>query len=842
MRRVPRGPIAVTGITDKSRITDGVMKFWKHSLMFRLVGRFSLVSIAAVFGVGAIAFLRAKSTLETSTLERLEVTATLKEQALERWIRNQREGTMALAALPELRAPASILHVAEESSPEFRAASAQIQQILRAVLATRADWVQVAILSVREGKIWVSTDFPRQGEYRNREPYFIQGRQETFVQNPYLSWGTNQPTMTVATPLRNTKGESIAVLVVDLDLTPLDEIVSDRTGLGNSGQAYLVDRSRNIVQSEGFAPSNLSHNAIAPGIEAALAGGEGSGFYLDRTGIPTLGAYRWVEAPELALLVEVPRREVLAPLRQLSRTVWLVGLGWAGFLVVGAFLLARSIARPILAITKVVTQVADGDWTPVASVLAEDEVGLLARNFNRMTERVRHLHTGLEDKVSQLAHAKERIESLNAELEDENTDLMAELRSANARLEQFLQAVPVGIVAIDTHRQVSYINHSAQQLLGTDVVPGLSIDTLLAPDRNTLCVARTRRLYPIGQLPLLQALDGYCTTVEDLEIHQGDRIVPVEAWGRPIYDDLGNIIYAIAAFQNITARQEVEAQRQKFTDEMFQLSQAASRFVPDRFLHLLEKRSIVDVTLGDSVQKEMSILFSDIRDFTTLSEVMTPAQNFRFINSYLSSMEPIITENYGFIDKYIADAIMALFNRSANDALRAAIAMLEKLKVYNKNRMKSGYKPIAIGMGINTGSLMLGTVGGHQRMDGTAIGDAVNLASRLESLTKNYGVSLLISNHTFFQIDDVTQYSFRAVDRVRVKGKSERVSVFEVFDADPPKLRDGKLKTKILFEEALLLYNKGMFAEAEIRFSECLQQNPEDTVAQIYARRCQEKR
>ncbi len=145
----------------------------------------------------------------------------------------------------------------------------------------------------------------------------------------------------------------------------------------------------------------------------------------------------------------------------------------------------------------------------------------------------------------------------------------------------------------------------------------------------------------------------------------------------------------------------------------------------------------------------MSILFADIRDFTTLSERMTPEENFKFINAYLSHMEPAILDNNGFIDKYIGDAIMALFSRSADDAIKAGIDMLHRLAKYNTKRTNPERPPIQIGIGINTGSLMLGTVGGQTRMDGTVIGDAVNLASRLEALTKHYGVSLLISHHTF---------------------------------------------------------------------------------------------
>ena len=123
-------------------------------------------------------------------------------------------------------------------------------------------------------------------------------------------------------------------------------------------------------------------------------------------------------------------------------------------------------------------------------------------------------------------------------------------------------------------------------------------------------------------------------------------------------------------------------------------------------------------------------------------------------------------------------------------------------------------------------------------MDGTVISDAVNLASRMEGLTKDYGVSLLISHHTFLHLQHPLMYAFRLIDRVKVKGKSEAIAVFEVFDADPPEIREGKLSTKSRFEQGLLLYIRHSFREAAQLFQTCLEIAPEDTVAQIYLERC----
>lgn len=264
-----------------------------------------------------------------------------------------------------------------------------------------------------------------------------------------------------------------------------------------------------------------------------------------------------------------------------------------------------------------------------------------------------------------------------------------------------------------------------------------------------------------------------------------------------------------------------------------------SRFVPQEFLRLMGKENIINIGLGDHIEMTMTILFSDIRDFTAISEQMTPKDNFAFINSYLEKMEPAIAREGGIIDKYIGDAIMSLFPRSADSALNGAISMLRNLESYNGERERSGEKPIKIGIGINTGLMMLGIIGGRHHMESTVISDAVNLASRIESMTKNYMTPILISEHTYYSLQDPSLYSIRFVDRVKVKGKEQCQSVYEVFDADPPSLREAKQKTKGIFEEALAHYHLKKIPEAIELLSECLSAAPDDTVAQVYKDRCQ---
>ncbi|UWU46884.1 PAS domain S-box-containing protein [Limnospira platensis C1] len=285
------------------------------------------------------------------------------------------------------------------------------------------------------------------------------------------------------------------------------------------------------------------------------------------------------------------------------------------------------------------------------------------------------------------------------------------------------------------------------------------------------------------------------------------EIIWISESARIVNDENGDILYYQGFVEDITERKRAEAELERFTSELFELNQSFFRFVPHQFLQYLGKDSIVDVQLGDNVQREMSVLFADIRDFTSLSEQMTPEDNFKFINAYLSHVEPAIAEYRGFVDKYIGDEIMALFSQSADDALRAGIRMLDLLAEYNKTRRRTDptkptYRPpIEIGIGINTGKLMLGTVGGKSRMDGTVIGDAVNLASRLEGLTKNYGVSLLISHYTFVRLNHINEYGIRLIDHVQVKGKLEMVSVFEVFDADPPTCAPENKPQKLCLSE-----------------------------------------
>ncbi|HAX87134.1 MAG TPA: diguanylate cyclase [Cyanobacteria bacterium UBA11370] len=455
-----------------------------------------------------------------------------------------------------------------------------------------------------------------------------------------------------------------------------------------------------------------------------------------------------------------------------------------------------------------------------------------------------------------LAEQNAQLQQMNQVLEQLNREqaaLISQLHENESRLRQFLEAMPVGVAVLDAEGKPYFINQKAKEIFGKGVVPHTTTEQL--SDVYQVYQAGINQKYPVEKLPIVRALKGESAIADDLEIHQGDKIIPLEVWATPIYDAKGNLIYAINTLQNITDRKQAETERQKFIEELFELNcnlelaleseselaNAAKRFVPNEFLSHLGHKSLVDVQVGDQVQQEMSVLFSDIRDFTALSETMTPQENFKFINAYLSRMGPAISAHQGFIDKYIGDAIMALFSGEADNAVKAGIAMLNQLAEYNQNRINSGYVPLKIGIGINTGSLMLGTVGEQSRMDTTVISDAVNLASRLEQLTKNYEASLLISHHTLARLQDPSQYNIRLIEKVKVKGKSKAVAVFEVLDGDREEMRDAKLATKSSLEEGLFLYYRQHFREAAERFQEVLTINPWDRVAQIYFERTQQQ-
>jgi class 3 adenylate cyclase len=273
-------------------------------------------------------------------------------------------------------------------------------------------------------------------------------------------------------------------------------------------------------------------------------------------------------------------------------------------------------------------------------------------------------------------------------------------------------------------------------------------------------------------------------------------------------------------------------------DQTWENAQTVHRFIPREFLDMLERKSLADVKLGDHMEREMTVFFSDIRDFTQLSERLTPQENFSFLTSYLRNVTPIIRARGGFVDKYLGDGVMALFPGQANDAVGAAVDLGQQIARYNHGRRLAGYAPIKIGTGLHRGTLMLGTIGAEDQMQTTVIADAVNLASRIEGMTKQFGVNLLLSGSVVDNLPRDHGFKLRALGAVRAKGKSINVEIFECFDNDPSELVEAKLKWASQFAAGLAEYRKGMLLTAGRIFSRIAELCPDDSVAAYFRDRC----
>ncbi|MBC7759562.1 MAG: GAF domain-containing protein [Phormidesmis sp. FL-bin-119] len=266
------------------------------------------------------------------------------------------------------------------------------------------------------------------------------------------------------------------------------------------------------------------------------------------------------------------------------------------------------------------------------------------------------------------------------------------------------------------------------------------------------------------------------------------------------------------------------------------INEVSGKFVPYEFIGSLGHAVLTDVKLGDQVEKIVTVLFSDIRDYTALSEQMTPEENFKFICSFNERMGPSIRKNNGFINQYLGDAIMAIFPGNASDALCAAIEMQRNVTDFNLERNKNGQQPIQIGVGMHTGPLIMGITGDADRLDATTISDTVNTASRLESLTKQYKTGIILSEASLAQIAYKEKFHLRSLGLVQLKGKQNQIDIHECFSGTTEENIFKKQKTLSTFNRGIYNFLNKSFSAAEQAFLSVAEVDPEDRTAEFFLR------
>lgn len=296
-------------------------------------------------------------------------------------------------------------------------------------------------------------------------------------------------------------------------------------------------------------------------------------------------------------------------------------------------------------------------------------------------------------------------------------------------------------------------------------------------------------------------------------------------------------------------RQEAKAQSYRQMTAAWQINEALSEkfrlFVPEQVLCRIAPQGVESIQLGNATEAEVSILFCDIRGFTAIAETQTANETFEWLNAFFTGMNEAITTHYGFIDKFLGDAMMAVFDRPdthAQDALSAAVMMRQLLAEFNNNRLVAKLpQPVKIGIGIHSGWAVIGTIGSEHRMDSTVIGDVVNTASRLEELTKVYGCPIIASDAAIAYLDQPDFFHHRWIDCIAPRGKQQENNLYEILGTKTAVIDGSKVRSQPLFTQAMQAWQQQNWPLALTYFQAVAAEDATDSVAALYITRCQER-
>ncbi len=267
------------------------------------------------------------------------------------------------------------------------------------------------------------------------------------------------------------------------------------------------------------------------------------------------------------------------------------------------------------------------------------------------------------------------------------------------------------------------------------------------------------------------------------------------------------------------------------------LNRKIRNFVPYEMLNLLGKKTLLDIEYGTSIQREVTVMFVDLRDFSRTCETRKPSENFAFVNEYLAAITPAIQKHNGFVSQFSGDGFMALFPGSSDDALSAALNLIQALSELNQRRHSRGDESLAFGIGINTSELMLGAIGHQKRMECTVLGNGVNIAARVEGLTRIYGCEVLLTESTVLRLQRAKDFHLRLIDRVRPKGLQEPVQLYELLNTGQSPIDQEKARHADEFQKARSFYQEQKFQEAAAIFARLKHHDP---VSDLYLQRCED--
>jgi adenylate cyclase len=400
----------------------------------------------------------------------------------------------------------------------------------------------------------------------------------------------------------------------------------------------------------------------------------------------------------------------------------------------------------------------------------------------------------------------------------ENAKLFDDVQKIKNYNESMLESMSNGVITLDERDTIVTCNSAGARIfkLAASAILGHSAPEFFA-GKNAWIIERIKKVQ----------LEKVANVAMDLEIALGDRPVSVNLTVLPLASGDGKQLGTLLMIEDISTEKRVKATMARYMD-------------PAIAARMLDNNS--DAGLLGGASTRATVLFSDIRDFTTLSEELGAQGTVAFLNDYFSLMVECIAHEEGMLDKFIGDAVMAAFGLPiAHDddedrAVRAAIAMIRECRRWSRDRVQRGQKQVEMGIGLNTDMVVSGNIGSAKRMDYTLIGDGVNLASRLESACKVYSAQILVSENTFGRLRGT--YRIRNIDQVVVKGKTEPVGVYEVLDHHTEESFPNVMDVVSYFNEGMRNYRAARFSNAIAQFEKALACHPRDKLSTTYIERC----